>query len=202
MLEAVDLGDRASVEHLLDEGANIEAMGGNKETPLMVAAEHGTAGMVKLLLERGANIHAQDESGETALAKAAHSPDVEITKMLLARTATLAEKNQALLMLVQGLPAVKSLDAPEDADKFEEINDEAHAEIAKLLLDAGADVEARDESGNTPLMNAASYGAVMVLKVLLARGADINATDADGGTALMDAACDCGVTDKPDTRAA
>lgn len=206
LLKAVDRGDRASVERLLDEGANIEGVHGNKETPLLMAADRGRAAIVKLLVERGANIHAQ-VSGETALAMVARRADSELTRILLERTPTLTEKNQALLAATRSEPAVINLDAPEGTDKFaqaDEMNYESsapYAEVVNLLLDAGANIEARDYDGNTPLMSAASYGEAMVVKVLLARGADINATDPEGGTALMGAACDCGVIDKPDTRA-
>jgi uncharacterized protein len=178
LLQAVDRGDRASVERLLDEGANIEAVGGNKETPLMVAVERGEAGMVKLLLERGANIHAQDESLETALAMVAHQADSELTKILLERTPTTEEKNAALLEATRSDVPVINMDAPEGTDKFAETEEMSYesstpyAEVVNLLLDAGADIEARDYDGNTPLMSAASYGEVMVVKMLLARGAD------------------------------
>lgn len=42
------------------------------------------------------------------------------------------------------------------------------------LIEAGADVNAADEDGFTPLLCAAFYGQVEVAKILIARGADIN----------------------------
>ena len=47
--------------------------------------------------------------------------------------------------------------------------------IAETLLDRGADIEARDASGATPLHTAALYGDISVSGALLKRGADINA---------------------------
>ena len=47
--------------------------------------------------------------------------------------------------------------------------------IAVTLLDRGADIEARDSSGATPLHTAALYGDISVSAALLKRGADINA---------------------------
>jgi ankyrin repeat protein len=46
--------------------------------------------------------------------------------------------------------------------------------MAALLLDRGADIDARDDSGATPLYNAASWGRRDVVELLLARGADVS----------------------------
>ena len=54
----------------------------------------------------------------------------------------------------------------------------------ELLLDEGADINARDKNGQTVLMAASSEAHVDVVKLLLARGADINAKGEDGLTAL------------------
>ena len=49
-----------------------------------------------------------------------------------------------------------------------------NAEIVKLLLDAGASVNASNEQGKTPLMFASETGAVEVVKLLLEHNADVN----------------------------
>lgn len=58
----------------------------------------------------------------------------------------------------------------------------------RTLLKSGADVHARGEHGDTPLMEAALSADADVLKVLLKAGADVNATNKAGATALMRAA--------------
>jgi len=52
------------------------------------------------------------------------------------------------------------------------------------LLNAGADVNAREHEGETPLMYAAVAGKIEVVKLLLDRGADINAVSVNNETAL------------------
>jgi ankyrin repeat protein len=56
------------------------------------------------------------------------------------------------------------------------------------LLDQGADVDARNSAGQTPLLAAAQNGHVKAMEILLSRGADVNAQDHHGRTALMVAA--------------
>ena len=68
------------------------------------------------------------------------------------------------------------------------IADGARPERVWQLIQAGADVNAKNEYGWTPLMIAAIENTPEVLKVLIEAGADVNAKNKDGVTALMPAA--------------
>lgn len=60
-----------------------------------------------------------------------------------------------------------------------------HDELVAVLVDAGADVNARDRQGSTALMSAAQHGNPRSVKRLLVAGADATARrDGDGLTAL------------------
>jgi ankyrin repeat protein len=59
------------------------------------------------------------------------------------------------------------------------------AEMVDRLLAAGADVNARNDYGASPLSQAAVVGNATVIKRLLAAGADVDSANADGQTALM-----------------
>jgi len=58
------------------------------------------------------------------------------------------------------------------------------AEIARILLDAGADCGARDLNGETPIFESARQGRADVLRVLTACGAGVSARDIRGNVPL------------------
>ena len=53
------------------------------------------------------------------------------------------------------------------------------------LLDSGADIDASDDWGLTPLISASLNGHVEVVQALLDKGADVHAKDKSGSTALI-----------------
>ena len=57
-------------------------------------------------------------------------------------------------------------------------------EFAARLIADGADVNARDATGSTPLHAAVALGSVEIVEMLLTAGADLNARDANGSTPL------------------
>ena len=70
-----------------------------------------------------------------------------------------------------------------------------YIDIVQLFLAAGADVNAKDNEGETALMTAASDGSTEIVRQLLAAGADVHAKDNRGKTALIFAVRD-GSTEK------
>ncbi len=59
-----------------------------------------------------------------------------------------------------------------------------HGDVVEVLLEARADLKARDNKGSTALMRAARAGRIKVIEVLLKAGADVNVRDNSGETAL------------------
>ncbi len=59
-----------------------------------------------------------------------------------------------------------------------------HIDVARLLLEAGADLNARQSGGWTPLHSAAHNGDLELVKLLLEHGADPNVTNDEGASAL------------------
>ena len=64
----------------------------------------------------------------------------------------------------------------------------ADAQAVRKSLDNGADVNARDPEGNTPLILASFYASPACVALLIENGADVNAANKAGATALIRAA--------------
>src|SRR5262249_977138 len=78
---------------------------------------------------------------------------------------------------------------PIAADLFPPIRN-ADAQAVRKLLDNGADVNARDPEGNTPLILASFYASPECLELLIEKGADVNSANKAGATPLIRAATD------------
>ena len=60
--------------------------------------------------------------------------------------------------------------------------------VCRVLIDAGADIETKDERGRSPLHRACNYGALKIVKMLVEAGAGVRVTDNNGRTCLTLAA--------------
>ncbi|MDQ6665019.1 MAG: ankyrin repeat domain-containing protein [Acidobacteriota bacterium] len=171
------------VKLLLDKGARIairdNAVG---TTPLLMASGANEAATVKLLLEKGADANEKDRAGNTALMNAAEFGNVATIKMLLARKADV----NAVSAPHFG-PGVKN--GPIALGSFTPLILAAAyggPVAVKILLDAGAKVDAQDVRGMTPLMLAIAtdHPNVSVVRLLLENKADMKLKDLNGETAL------------------
>lgn len=128
----------------------------DNETPLIVAAKKGYVGIMKELLAAGAKKNATNKFDCTALIEAVQEEQVEAVKLLLSHKARLEDENWSALGWACGGSE----------------NEEAQVTIVQLLLDAGANVNYVERSGDTPLTYAAFYGKKKVVSLLLKRGAN------------------------------
>jgi len=199
LFQAVAKGDLGAVRVLLENGASIDAHDDGRGTPLMVAVGSHNIAMVKLLLEKGANISVRDKYEETALTEAVRSFDSNMLRTLLEGNPDINDKNAALLqaagdgpVVIQTVGASLNPNGPRDHAATAPL-EQPWVTNVRLLLDSGANLEARDEEGSTPLMRAASYGQTETFKLLIERGAKISVRDKRGMTPLIAAACACAI---------
>lgn len=89
--------------------------------------------------------------------------------------------------VMEALKAGADVNAKEDAELRTALHlaaRENYTLIAVILLERGADIEAKTNYGRTPLHEAVYYGSTDVCELLLEYGADINAKDKKGFTPL------------------
>ena len=91
LMHAIHKNQKASVEVLIDAGADMNARCGDGVTALMMAAGYGYADIVKVLLDHGADIHAETSGGDNALTMAVGGvPDIDKFTVGKCQTATVA----------------------------------------------------------------------------------------------------------------
>ena len=88
----------------------------------------------------------------------------------------------------QSTPAPEPTTAKAPDISIHKAVESGNIKAVKQHLDAGTDVNAKNEGGLTPLHDAAYGGHKEVAELLIAKGADVNAKDKHGRTPLLHAA--------------
>lgn len=205
---------------LLDHGARVDTEDDDSFTPLHCvslargdqASEEARKRVARLLLEHGADVNARSKTRHTPLHDACYNGQLEITRLLLDHNAQVDTADfqgftplhcvsrgdhaseeagicVARLMLERG--------ADVNAQTKERYCTPLHVasycgklESTRLLIDHGAQVDAVDDKGNTPLhyVSRGIYDSedagVGIARLLLEHGADVNAKTNSGQTTL------------------
>ena len=203
LIEAARKGDLRRVQELLDKGADVNANDWIGCTPLMDAVIADHLEIAKLLLDKGADVNAKARHGYsyTAMRLAASRNRPKIAELLKQRGAILTLETAAMLGDTERVREFlkKGIDGQDNGQALVWASRQGHLQVVKLLLDRGADVNAKGELGRTALMEASGRetelmeasesGHLEIVKFLLAKGADVNAQkDLGRWTALMSAA--------------
>jgi len=165
------LGDSQRLAALARKGVDVDADTGYGMRPIHYAAAAGHTTTVSTLIVRGARLERVGVNGESVMAHAGEGTPACL-RFLLAQRRT--DVNDAAL---DGQTALHRARFSSHA-----------AENIRLLIEAGADVNARDENGWTPLHCALDYGNDDMVRQLMASGADFRIPDKKGETPLALAA--------------
>jgi hypothetical protein len=164
--QATYLGALKDCKHLIESRMQkVDTLNVRKETPLHYAVRNGQLGVVGYLLDKGANINAQRDYGAGALYLAFMSYDTEdMLQLLLSKGAG------------PRLSSLSSLDELPDRRDFlmgatgTPLNFAIwceQLEAARILLEAGADPNKKDDSGLSPLQTAIFVHSMPLLEFIL-----------------------------------
>jgi ankyrin repeat protein len=186
--EAVSTGNAALVEALLKAGADVNTLTtADGETVLMTAARAGNITTVKMLLDRGADVDARESyKNQTALMWAAAQRHTDIVKLLTEHGADWKVRSVDRETKPPRLSAASSI-SPIARGGFTALAfsaREGDIATAKVMLDAGVDVNYGDIDNTSALVVSIVNKQFSFAKFLLDRGADPNTVDAYGRTAL------------------
>ena len=115
---------------------------------LLNAVESGDVGSVEKLLEEGADINYADEDGVTPLMIATQANSIDMIKVVIEKGAAIDTKEKKLGVTALMLAAFLG-----------------HAEVAKELLSAGANIYETDNNGQVALRHAQVQGHDNVVEV-------------------------------------
>lgn len=191
-------GHAAIIERLIRAGADPNApLSQTGDTALMMAARTGKVDAVKVLLDRGANVNAKETwGGTTALMWAISERHSDVAKVLVERGADLnAKSNFVPSASGRGFEGTAPV-APKPDQAIEEFASgwmtplmfaarEDDLESARILIQAGADVNAVGGDGKDALGLALFDGSYDVASLLVDRHANVNHADAQRFTPLF-----------------
>lgn len=149
----LEIGDIRRATAWLEEGLDPNFEGYLIGTGLMIGAWEGNIPLMELFYLRGADIHHANRFGETALMLAAWKNRKEAVRWLLDHGARPNRGEREWTALHYATFA-------------------GHAELVDMLLEAGADINARSTNGSSVVMMAAREGHADLAKRLLDAGAN------------------------------
>lgn len=161
LAKAAGDGSIKKIERLVKDGVSVNARGTQDVTPLFWAMRDITG--FKKLLELGADPNVVYADGNSVMHAAAALKDLRFLKTALEHG---------------GNPNLVSSDADGGTPIFEAMI--AGTDVVDILLSYGADINARDKSGSTPLLSAAMTMDYQMVFHLLERGADYKSKDNNG----------------------
>lgn len=167
LLVAVSLGDMDTVLRLLALGANVDKQNSyTRDTPVLRSLYTNHDDITRLLVESDANLNLENNYHQSPMFVAVEKQKGELVDLFILSGAKAGINAENLFRWTAKRNQMGIL----------------------AMLKGGLDPNVRNESGNTPLIIAASLGDVDAVRNFLAYRADPNAANKDGNTPLIYAA--------------
>ncbi len=163
-------GDVLEVERYLNEGVSAHIDDANHASLLATAIEGGYVDIVRLLISHGLNLNEPlNRFGEMPISRAITEGQNEVVQEMIHAGIDLNKSDNT------GCPPLFAASI-------------SNLKALKLLLDAGVDVNVKNQNGRTAMIEAAVSNRLDSLEILLAAGSKLEERDTRGSTALLCAA--------------
>jgi len=178
--KAVREGDLGQVKGLIAEGADVNEKDFRQWTPLHWAADMNSLPIAEVLLAKGAGVSIRDTYGLSAINVAEIRGHQRLANVLIASTGSgifAASVSNDVNSVRASLKRDPNQAVIRDAGGFTPLHLAARSgrrQVIELLLDSGAEIDARTKFEMTPLQFAAVHGHKDVVDLLVARGAKID----------------------------
>lgn len=186
LVKACKDNDMVVIEELLRAGAALEDLGMWDNTPLLVACTYGHAEAALRLITQKANVRARNEHGASPMHYAAVEGLLDVTEALLSAARADGGDAEVTKLVNCGHAKVynRHLDTYAQRVPLSSAAESGFAEVAGVLLAAGAQLEDPDDEGRTALWLAARHSRLPATRLLLQNGADTGVKDAKGCSVL------------------
>ena len=190
MSAAQSNADPRVIEVLLDAGAELEARNQRGSTALHYAAMDNVPEVVELLIKKGADIEALNHEKKTPLYYAKHNKNLNDTHIidLLTKKSEEPETEPAPQETPTPSPAQERQETETPPKNLLDVCEKGSPEEILEFINHGANVNAANRNGTTPLMSAAQHNNFEAVKTLIENSADVNAKNKTGNTPLHFAA--------------
>lgn len=162
---------------LLNANVDVNQTNHIGQTALHLAVLNHRVKAIEMLGAANANLNQTTNTGRTPLTIAAQQNDLTTAQLLLNVGANANQRN--------GYGSTSLHFLAEYNDKSEDKSTQDFAAMARLLIDAGIDINVQNESGNTVANMAALNEQTTLLEVLIANKANLNLADDDSWTPLL-----------------
>ena len=182
-------GDIESVLKGISKKKTVNFQDSRGWTPLMAAIENNQLNLAEKLLSNGAYLDIKNEAGDTALMRAVYMNHTVAINFLIEKGASIKIRDNKgytpfLRSCDRGKLDSAKLLGKEKSDFKDRVQDpvkkttlhlaikKENLELIKWLIENGSDLNAKDEEGFTPIMDAIRYNKIEAVRFFLGSGAN------------------------------
>ena len=172
---------------LIKKGALVDYQSVYGRSAFLLAIEQGNVEAAKCLIKHKAKVDLKNSRGESALDIGCKKGNIEVVKFLIndklfdhnsiSHCLFISTSTAIVQLLLDGGADTNILD---DDDKTPLMSvDYTNVDIAKMLIDHGANIDHQDDCGRSILMNAIENGYLKLAELLLEKGANATTSWSD-----------------------